>query len=281
MKRFLIVLLVLLSTMLLAYDPFLAQTGGNAVLATGYWSIYGAPSDLFGIEHPGASAQFVEVTKPGTNSMERNFHIAIFENTSDKIAGALEFTADVMNEGNSSSLGYLASGSVGTANTFGLKLELAVDDISSPATSISVRACGGISGKGLDNLEYTAFFNNATVWSPAPSSDRKLVDFGLGLRYTLKNARIGIEVGTRSGMDIRYGGLSGDIQLMDYLTIRAGMSVNSDLDNNVDYVLGGGVEINVGGMKISGGYSKNLNYFLENENFEVDSMWSVSLSGTW
>lgn len=281
MKRFLIVCLVLFSSIIFAFNPFLAQTGGNAVLATGYWSIYGAPSDLFGILQPGASGQFVEITRPGTDSILREFHIAVYENTSEKMSGAIEITADVVDEGNSSSFGYLASGSVGPLNTFGFKIELAVDDITSPATSISLRACGGISGKGLADLEYTAFFNNATIWSANQGSDREVVDFGLGLRYTLQNARIGIEVGTRSGMAIRYGGLSGDIKLMDYLTVRAGMSVNSDMDNNVDYVLGGGIEINVGGMLISGGYSKNLNDLLDNENVNVDSMWSVSLCGTW
>ncbi|AKI96546.1 hypothetical protein [Kosmotoga pacifica] len=284
MKRTAAVLMILMIVVtLFAFDPFLVQTGGNQALARGYWAGYGSPSDLFGIMNHGFSPQVLEYRRSGSTTYERELHLALFDPSDGGMAGLLEYTFDIGLIGDYRALSYLVSSGLNPATNFGVKIKLEVENITSPPVNtywLSLSA--GVTGITLPYLEYVAAFENALLWSSGSSAIAERLDILVGLRFVFDLLHIGIEVGTRSGMNVRYAGISTELQLLPGLLIRGGFSYNVDLNwQNFDRVVGGGLEFRAGNMKFSAGVGANLDNTITDNNIDIEFMWGASFYGEW
>ncbi|OAA29729.1 hypothetical protein AT15_01425 [Kosmotoga arenicorallina S304] len=284
MKRTALLLVLLATTSILfAFDPFLVQTGGNQALARGYWASYGSPSDLYGILFHGFSPQVLEYRRSGETTYERELHLALYDPSDGGMAGILEYVFDVGLVGNYRALSYLVSSGLNPATNFGTKIQFEVENITSPPTNtywLSISA--GITGITLPYLEYIAAFKNAVLWSSSSTAFAERLDVLVGLRLVFDLFHMGFEVGTRNGMNVRYAGVSAELQLFPGFMLRGGFSYNADLNwEYFDRVVGGGIEFKAGKMKFSAGFGANLDNTIRDNNIDIPFMWGATFCGEW
>lgn len=282
-KIHLIVLLALLSVTGLSFDPFLVQTGGNSVLATGYWANYGSPSDLYGILNPAVSMQMLEYRRAGSETVERELHILFFDPSEGGMAGILEWVMDSGLINDYRSISYTVSGPLSPSTSYGVKLKLDIEDITTPGLDTYwLMASAGITGTTGEFVQYVAAFNNALIWTSFSDNTAEKLDLLVGLRIVTLPFRLGVEFGTRSGMNVRYAGISLDVKLLDSLALRGGMSYNVDLNwTNSDTVVGGGVQLTAGNMGLSLGVGANLANTITDQNIDIKFMWGTTFFGRW
>lgn len=282
-KYYLIILLGLLSVTGFSFDPFLVQTGGNSILATGYWANYGSPSDLYGILNSAVSTQVLEYRRAGSETVERELHILFFDPSEGGMAGILEWVMDAGLVNDYRSISYTVSGSLSPTTNYGVKLKLDVEDITTPGLDTYwLMASAGITGATGDFVQYVAAFNNALIWTSLSNSTAEKLDLFVGFRIVTLPFRLGIEFGTRAGMNVRYAGISLDLKLFDALALRGGVSYNVDLNwTNSDVVVGGGFQLTAGNMGLSLGVGANLNNTITDQNIDIEFMWGATFFGRW
>ncbi|WP_063728440.1 hypothetical protein [Kosmotoga sp. DU53] len=282
-KYYLIILLGLLSVTGFSFDPFLVQTGGNSILATGYWANYGSPSDLYGILNSAVSTQVLEYRRAGSETVERELHILFFDPSEGGMAGILEWVMDAGLVNDYRSISYTVSGSLSPTTNYGVKLKLDVEDITTPGLDTYwLMASAGITGATGDFVQYVAAFNNALIWTSLSNSTAEKLDLFVGFRIVTLPFRLGIEFGTRAGMNVRYAGISLDLKLFDALALRGGVSYNVDLNwTNSDVVVGGGFQLTAGNMGLSLGAGANLNNTITDQNIDIEFMWGATFFGRW
>ncbi len=239
-------------------NPFQLQTGGNGILAVEYDSGFGSPSDLYGITNSAFSTHFVELTTVASpSSNQRALYLHLFEDSDDGMAGMLQYYMDTENASNVRSLSYTISGALGPFTAYGADFELNMTTATATTYGVSVR--GGITGKAYELIEY--------------------IDLLAGIRFVPDPFMIGLELGTREGMAIKYLGLSTQYTYNNLFSARAGVSMNADLLSNIDFIVGGGMEVRVGDMLITAGIGTNLTNKIE--SFSFSRNWSVGLLGRW
>ncbi|ACR80373.1 MULTISPECIES: hypothetical protein [Kosmotoga] len=282
-KYYLIILLGLLSVTGFSFDPFLVQTGGNSILATGYWANYGSPSDLYGILNSAVSTQVLEYRRAGSETVERELHILFFDPSEGGMAGILEWVMDAGLVNDYRSISYTVSGPLSPTTNYGVKLKLDVEDITTPGLDTYwLMASAGITGATGDFVQYVAAFNNALIWTSLSNSTAEKLDLFVGFRIVTLPFRLGIEFGTRAGMNVRYAGISLDLKLFDALALRGGVSYNVDLNwTNSDVVVGGGFQLTAGNMGLSLGVGANLNNTITDQNIDIEFMWGATFFGRW
>jgi len=282
MKSLLLLIALLLCVSFFAFDPFLVQTGGNLLLATDYKANYGNPADLFGIRNSAFGVQMLEYSRAGDPAYDRKLHLTLFDSSEGGIAGILEYSMDVRSEGNLREISYTISAPLGPLTTFGVKLGLAMDDFSDPSdNTYYLLVDGGISGIALYFLDYVVGVRNGLVWTNGDSAFYEKLDLLIGLRLVFDDFRAGFELGTRDGMDVRYGGFSSEITLWRALTLRGGVSVNLDWAWNTDFVIGCGLEYAIGNVRLGAGMGTNLNNTITDHNINIQQMWGFSIQGEW
>jgi len=284
MKRAAVLITLLaIASVLFAFDPFLVQTGGNQALARGYWAGYGSPSDLYGIMYHGFSPQAFEYRRSGATTYDRDLHLALYDPSDGGMAGILEYTFNIGATNNYRALSYLVSSGLNSSTNFGVKLEFEKENITSSSTDtywLSLSA--GVTGITLPYLEYIAAFENALLWSNDSTATADRLDMLVGFRLVFDLLHIGFEVGTRNGMNVRYAGISTELQLFPGFLVRGGFSYNADLNwENFDRVIGGGLEFKAGNMKFSAGIGANLDNTIRDSNIDIPFMWGASFCGEW
>ncbi len=80
-------------------------------------------------------------------------------------------------------------------------------------------------------------------------------------------------------MEVKYLGLSTQYTYMNLFSARAGVSMNADLIHNIDFLVGGGIEVRVGDMIITAGIGTNLTNKIESSVFRRPGVWGYSGSG--
>ncbi len=282
MRNLLLCIIVLVGVSFFAFDPFLVQTGGNSLLASGYKANSGSPSDLFGIENNAFGVQMLEYSRAGDPAYDRKLYLSLFDSSEGGMAGILEYAMDVRTEGNLRTISYAISAPLGPITTFGVRLGLAMDDFSNlPDDTYYLLIDGGISGIALYFLDYVVAVRNGLIWTGGDSAFYEKLDLLLGLRLVFEDFRAGFELGTRGGMNVRYGGFSSEITLWKSLTLRGGISVNVDWAWNTDYVIGCGLEYSIGNMRLSAGMGTNLNNSITGYGIDIKQMWGLSIQGEW
>ena len=275
MKRSLVFFFVLFGVISLALNSFNLQTGGNGVISAGFNSGYGSPSDLYGIVNSAFSTNFMEITRSASPLVnERHLYVQLFEDSDDNMAGALQYYMDIGPGSSLRSLSYTISGNLGALTTYGADLK--VNMHVATATTYDFALKGGISGKAFKLLDYVAAFES-TIWSSG--SNKNIVDLLVGVRFVPDPFVIGLELGTRNGMEIRYFGLSTQYTYNKMFSVRGGVSMNIDLENNMDFIIGGGIDVMIGNMLITGGIGTNLNRKIPSIAFE--KTWNVAIMGKW
>ncbi|HOZ98660.1 hypothetical protein [Mesotoga prima] len=275
MKKLLILIVVFFCVVTVAMNPFQLQTGGNGILAVEYDSGFGSPSDLYGITNSAFSTHFVELTTVASpSSNQRALYLHLFEDSDDGMAGMLQYYMDTENASNVRSLSYTVSGALGPFTAYGADFELNMTTATATTYGVSVR--GGITGKAYELIEYIVSFSS-DLWNSGSSVSS--VDLLAGIRFVPDPFMIGLELGTREGMAIKYLGLSTQYTYNNLFSARAGVSMNADLLSNIDFIVGGGMEVRVGDMLITAGIGTNLTNKIE--SFSFSRNWSVGLLGRW
>ncbi|MBN2219212.1 MAG: hypothetical protein JW697_02935 [Kosmotogaceae bacterium] len=275
MKKLLILIVVFFCVVTVAMNPFRLQTGGNGILAVEYNSGFGSPSDLHGITNSAFSTHFVELTTVASpSSNERALYLHLFEDSDDGMAGMLQYYMDIEKTSSIRSLGYMISGALGPLTAYGADFEVSMATATTTTYIVSIK--GGITGKAYELLEYIVSFSS-DLWNS--SSSVSSVDLLAGIRFVPYPFMIGLELGTREGMAVKYLGLSTQYSYNDLFSARAGVSLNADLLGNIDFVVGGGMEVRVGDMLITAGIGANLTNRIESICFRRN--WSVGLLGRW
>jgi hypothetical protein len=275
MRRLVIFSFVLFGTFALALNNFYLQTGGSGVIARGYNSAFGSPSDLYGILNSAFSTSFTEVTRSTPAIVhERHLHVQLFEDSDDGMAGMLQYYMDIGPDSKLRSLSYTISGGLGVLTNYGidLKVNMEVDT----DTTYGVVVKGGISGKAFELMEYVAAFET-TLWTSGSTANA--VDLLAGIRFVPGPFVIGVELGTRFGMDVRYFGLSTQYTYNQMFSARGGASVNLDFLNNIDFLVGAGIDVKIGNMIITSGMGTNLSKTIDSLNYDL--IWNVGLLGQW
>ncbi|RLL91127.1 hypothetical protein BG32_15615, partial [Mesotoga sp. HF07.pep.5.2.highcov] len=157
---------------------------------------------------------------------------------------------------------------------YGADFELNMTTATATTYGVSVR--GGITGKAYELIEYIVSFSS-DLWNSGSSVSS--VDLLAGIRFVPNPFMIGLELGTREGMAIKYLGLSTQYTYNNLFSARAGVSMNADLLSNIDFIVGGGMEVRVGDMLITAGIGTNLTNKIE--SFSFSRNWSVGLLGRW
>lgn len=276
MKWFSILVIVFLGSVALALNPFFLQTGGNGILATGYQSVYGSPSDLYGIMNSAFSTNFTEVTRSASPLVnERSLYVQLFEDSDDGMAGVLQYYMDIGQNSGTRSLSYGISGALGSLTMYGADLKVGLyTAAATPVYDVGLK--GGISGKAFQLLDYVAAFES-TLWTSGSNSNT--IDVLAGIRFVPDPFMLGLELGTRYSMKVRYFGLSAQYTYNRMFTARGGVSMNLDFLNNIDYLVGAGIELKIGNMLVSAGVGANLTKKIELLN--IERTWNVSVLGQW
>lgn len=275
MKKLLILVVVSLGVVTAALNPFSLQTGGNGILAKGYSSGFGSPSDLYGVLNSAFSSSFVELTTTASpSSNERGLYVQLFEDSDDGMAGMLQYYMDIGKTSSIRSLSYMISGELGSLTAYGVDLQINMS--TATTTNYGVAIKGGITGKAYEILDYVVAFSSS-IWNSGSSANS--IDLLAGIRFVPDPFMIGLELGTREGLEIKYFGLSTQYTYNSLFSARAGVSMNADLLGNMDFLVGGGIEVRVGDMLITSGIGTNLTNKIESISFE--RTWSVGLLGRW
>lgn len=275
MNKLLILVVVCFGVVTMALNPFLLQTGGNGILAKGYSSGFGSPSDLYGILKSAFSSNFIELTTNASPSLdERGLYIQLFEDSDDGMAGLLQYYMDIGKTSSVRSLSYMISGELGPLSSYGADFKIIMTTGATPTYGVAVK--GGITGRAYELLDYVVAFDSL-LWNSALSSNS--IDLLAGIRFVPDPFMIGLELGTRNGMEVKYLGLSTQYTYNSLFSARAGVSMNADLIHNIDFIVGGGIEVKVGDMIITAGIGTNLTNKIESLSFR--KTWSVGLLGQW
>jgi len=275
MKKLLILVVVCFGVVTMALNPFFLQTGGNGILAKGYSSGFGSPSDLYGILMSAFSSNFIELTTNASpSSDERGLYIQLFEDSDDGMAGLLQYYMDIGKTSSVRSLSYMISGGLGPLTSYGADIKISMTTGATPTYGVAIK--GGITGRAYELLDYVVAFDSI-LWNSGQSSNS--VDLLAGIRFVPDPFMIGLELGTRNGMEVKYLGLSTQYTYNSLFSARAGVSMNADLIHNIDFIVGGGIEVKVGDMIITAGIGTNLTNKIESLSFR--RTWSVGLLGQW
>jgi len=265
-------------------DPFQTQTGGNCILATGYWAAHGSPSDLYGIEYNGLSAQLYQgISNYATATDPGDLHFYLYDSSSSGMAGILEFSMDTEEIREIRMFSYTVSTQLSELTKMGGKISVERENESNfPDNTYWLTFTGGITGKGLPYLDYVIFVDNGLLWKSGSSSTSDFLDVMLGTRFTFDKFKFGLEIGTRDGMDVLYGGLSSEFDLFSTLQARAGVSVNTKTTWDVfDWLIGGGFDLKAGNMIFSIGAGANLSNNISEGRLNMKLMLSGMFTGIW
>ena len=277
-----LVIMIVLS--IYGLDPFQTQTGGNSILATYYWAVYGSPSDLYGIEHNGLSVQLYQGTSSyATATDPGDLHFYLYDSSSSGMAGILEYSMDTEKIRNHRMFSYTVSTKLSELTKMGGKISVEKENESSyPDNTYWLTFTGGITGRGLPYLDYVILLDNGLLWKSGSSSTSDFLDVMLGTRFTFDKFKFGLEAGTRDGMDIFYGGLSTEIDLSNSFQARAGVSVNTKTTWDIfDWLIGGGFDLKAGNMIFSIGAGANLNNNISEGKLNMKLMLSGMFTGLW
>ncbi|MFO7881716.1 MAG: hypothetical protein R6U52_04165 [Kosmotogaceae bacterium] len=265
-------------------DPFQTQTGGNCILATDYWSTYGSPSDLYGIEYNGLSVQVYQgISEYATTTDQRNLHFYLYDSSSSGMAGILEYSMDIGSIRDHRIFSYTVSTELSGLTKMGGKVSIEKENETSyPDDTYLLTFNGGITGKGLPYLDYVIFVDNGLLWKSGSSSTRNFIDIMLGTRFAFDKFKFGLEFGSRDGMNVLYGGLSSEVDLFSSLQVRAGVSVNTETTWDVfDWLIGGGFDLKAGNMIFSIGAGANLSNNIAAGKLHMKLMLSGMFTGLW
>ncbi|MFW6119649.1 MAG: hypothetical protein ACOC80_01920 [Petrotogales bacterium] len=277
-----IVIMIFLT--LYGLDPFQTQTGGNCILATDYWATYGSPSDLYGIEYNGLSVQLYQgISDYATSTNPRNLHFYLYDSSSSGMAGILEYSMDIGSIRDHRIFSYTVSTDLSNLTKMGGKISVKKENETNyPEDTYWLTFNGGITGKGLSYLDYVIFVDNGLLWKSGSSSTKDFLDLMLGTRFMFDKFRFGLEIGTRNGMDVLYGGLSSEVDLMSSLQARAGVSVNTEPTWEVfDWIIGGGFDLKAGNMIFSVGAGANFSNNISEGKLNMKLMLSGMFTGLW
>ncbi len=188
MKKLLILVVVCFGVVTMALNPFLLQTGGNGILAKGYSSGFGSPSDLYGILKSAFSSNFIELTKSASpSSDERGLYVQLFEDSDDGMAGLLQYYMDIGETSSNRSLSYMISGELGPLTSFGADFKVNMTTGATPTYGVAVR--GGITGRAYELLDYVVSFDSL-LWNSGLSSNS--IDLLAGIRFVPDPFLIGL-----------------------------------------------------------------------------------------
>jgi hypothetical protein len=142
----------------------------------------------------------------------------------------------------------MISGELGPLTAYGVDLQINMS--TATTTNYGVAIKGGITGKAYEILDYVVAFSSS-IWNSGSSANS--IDLLAGIRFVPDPFMIGLELGTREGLEIKYLGLSTQYTYNSLFSARAGVSMNADLLGNMDFLVGGGIEVRVGDMLITSG----------------------------